>query len=563
MGNDGFFADGKHSIGMKKWRLLILKNQMVFGNLISNLVGVQVVELISLRSIDPPTLELQRLTAFIDAVFMPVVFFLVFFFTLLYERPIRKVLNLKYSFELPVEEPLMTKARRRLLNEPFVLIAVDLAVWMIAAGVYPLILRFAYEGDFHGLRIVFRTLMVCMITLTVAFFFLEHILQKGMVPHFFPEGGLSKISKSLRIRIRTRIAAMIFACNVIPCVSFIVIVREAFRIDPAPGRVLELLGKSIATNSILFILAGLFVARLVSLNLSKPIEEIISVLKSIRRGDLDKKVRVMSNDEIGYTGDAINEMTKGLREKEEMRHSLDLAREVQLNLLPETCPEIKGLDIAGRSIYCEETGGDYFDFFELVDTNKRLAVVVGDVAGHGIPSALMMASARAFLRIRSFLGGSISQVITDVNVQLSRDAGGSGQFMTLFFLAIDSESGNIGWVRAGHDPAILYDPLSDSFQQLKGGGIPLGVDENWIYEENQQSGLSNGRVIVAGTDGVWEARSADEKMFGKEPIYEIIRRKSGCRAEEILDEIMSALENFRGGPKLEDDATVVVVRFTS
>jgi phosphoserine phosphatase RsbU/P len=549
---------------MNKWRLIILKNQMVFGNFFSNLVGVKVVGLISLRSIDPPTQDLQHLTSTIDAIFMPIVFLLIFFFTLFYERPIRKYIDQKYILGQPVSEPLKSQARRHLLNEPFVLIGVDLLIWIVAAVVYPVVFRVAYEGDFHWHRVVFRTLMVCMITLIVAFFFLEHILQKRMVPFFFPEGGLSRISKSLRIRIRTRIAALIMACNIIPCLAFIIIVRETFRMTMEPEPLLDLLRKSILTNSVVFIITGLFLARLVSLNLSKPFKEIISVLKDIRRGNLDSRVRVMSNDEIGYTGDAINEMTKGLQEREKMRRSLDLAREVQLNLLPKSPPSIKGLDIAGRSIYCDQTGGDYFDFLTFDGQKKdQMAVVVGDVSGHGIPSALLMASARAFLRLRAFLPGTFAQTVTDVNIQLSRDVGYSGQFMTLFLLGIDAEAGEIHWVRAGHDPAILYDRRSDSFEELMGEGLPLGVDEHSTYEENGKTGLNQDQVIIIGTDGIWEARGPDGKMFGKDPLYKILRQKNGLGAEEILHEIMSALKDFKSGLELEDDATMVVIRFTS
>jgi phosphoserine phosphatase RsbU/P len=549
---------------MKKWRLISLKNQMVVGNFFSNLVGVQVVGFISLRSIDPPTQDLQRLTGAVDSIFMPVVFFMIFLFTLFYEKPIRQFIDQKYRLEQPVGEPLETLARRRLLNEPFVLIAVDLVVWLIAAIVYPLFFWVAYDGDFHWHRVVFRTLMVCMITLITAFFFLEHILQKRMIPYFFPEGGLSKIAKSLRIRIRTRIAALIMACNVIPCLAFIIIVRETFRMTMEPEPLLDLLRKSILTNSFIFILTGLFLARLVSLNLSKPLEEIISVLKDIRGEHFDSRVRVMSNDEIGYTGDAINEMAKGLQDREKMRRSLDLAREIQLNLLPKSPPSIKGLDIAGRSIYCDQTGGDYFDFFEPDGQKKgQAAVLVGDVSGHGIPSALLMASARAFLRLRAFLPGTIAQTVTDVNIQLSRDVGYSGQFMTLFFLGIDADAGEIHWVRAGHDPAILYDRDSDLFEELMGKGLPLGVDEHSRYEEYEKTGLCRDQVIIIGTDGIWEARGPDGKMFGKDPLYEILRQKSGFGAEEILREIMSALKDFKSGLELEDDATMVVIRFTS
>lgn len=247
-----------------------------------------------------------------------------------------------------------------------------------------------------------------------------------------------------------------------------------------------------------------------------------------------------------------------------MRQSLDLAREVQLNLLPKSSPSIKGLDIAGRSIYCDQTGGDYFDFFVFDGQKKdQMAVVVGDVSGHGIPSALLMASARAFLRLRAFLPGTFAQTVTDVNIQLSRDVGYSGQFMTLFLLGIDAEAGEIHWVRAGHDPAILYDRRSDSFEELMGKGLPMGVDEHSTYEENGKTGLNQDQVIIIGTDGIWEARGPDGKMFGKDPLYEILRQKSGFGAEEILHEIMSALKDFKSGLELEDDATMVVIRFTS
>ncbi len=545
---------------MDKVRLIRLKNLMVAGNFFANLVGVQVVSLITLRSIAPPPEELVILADSVDIVFLPVVFVSVFLFTLVYERPVRQFLNALYGDAGAVTEHLRTQARRRLLNEPFVLIAVDFAVWATAAVVYPLVFSIAHDGELSLHRIVFRTMMVCMITLIVAFFLLEHILQKKMVPHFFPEGGLSRVAETLRIRIRTRVGALFVASNIIPCLAFVFIVRETYTSPLEPSRLLELLRNSILTNSLIFIFTGIFLAGLVVFNLTKPLEEIISVLKSIRNGRLDSRVRVISNDEIGYAGDAINDMAEGLREREKLRQSLELAREVQLNLLPGSPPQLEGLDIAGRSLYCDRTGGDYFDFFERDGREGgRLAVVVGDVAGHGISSALLMATARAFVRIRSSLPGSIARVVTDVNAQLSRDVGDSGRFMTLFFLGIDPEKGKVTWVRAGHDPAILYDPVADSFDELKGKGLPLGVDETWEYEEAEMSGLTGGQVVVLATDGVWEARGPDGKMFGKEPLFEIVRKYRDRGAEEILDEIAAALKEFKGGLELEDDITLVVV----
>ena len=181
--------------------------------------------------------------------------------------------------------------------------------------------------------------------------------------------------------------------------------------------------------------------RVGSRNITEPIKEIIRVLKRVRKGQFDEKVQVVSNDEIGYTGDVINEMTEGLEERDLMKRSLELAMEVQQNLLPKENPRIEGLDIAGKSIYCDETGGDYYDFITL-DGNRRgnIAIVVGDVSGHGIHSALLMATARASIRQRTYLMGDLSQVISDVNRQITGDVEESGQFMTLFYMIVDQDS---------------------------------------------------------------------------------------------------------------------------
>jgi len=144
----------------------------------------------------------------------------------------------------------------------------------------------------------------------------------------------------------------------------------------------------------------------------------------------------------------INEMTKGLIEREKMQLSLNLAKEVQQNLLPKGNLRINDLDISGKSIYCDETGGDYYDFIINNDTiDQKICVAIGDVSGHGIPSALLMAAVRSSLRQRASLPGTTAVIISDVNRQLVSDVEDSGQFMTLFFLAIDPESGQIEWVR--------------------------------------------------------------------------------------------------------------------
>lgn len=317
----------------------------------------------------------------------------------------------------------------------------------------------------------------------------------------------------------------------------------------------------IVVVTVLIILLGIFMSLLVSLYFSKPIDRLMDGIRAILDGDYDHQVRVDRNDELGDVGNAFNQMSQGLKERQIMRRSLALAMEVQRSLLPRRVPRIEDLDIAGKSIYCDETGGDYYDF---IDTGHqglgKIGLVLGDVSGHGIPSALLMATARAFIRQRSYLAGSIAEVVSDVNHLLTRDVEESSSFMTLFYLSVDISARRLHWVRAGHDPAIYYDPVTDRFDYLVGQGIPLGVDADWTFEENQKDDLRPGQIIVIGTDGIWESRNAEGIMFGKTPVLNLIRQNREASAREILDAIIEGLDRFRRGVELEDDVTLLVIK---
>jgi sigma-B regulation protein RsbU (phosphoserine phosphatase) len=243
------------------------------------------------------------------------------------------------------------------------------------------------------------------------------------------------------------------------------------------------------------------------------------------------------------------------------KKALVLAGEVQKSLLPHDKPLVKGLDIAGRNVSCDEIGGDYYDFLWRRESKRGpFSVVVGDISGHGVDSALLMTTARAFLRMRASQPGTISEVITAMNHHLALDVLETGRFMTLFYLTIDPEKKCIDWVRAGHDPALLYDPLRDDFEELKGQGIALGVTDEFNYTQSQKAGLINGQIIAIGTDGIWEAFNRRGEMFGKERLRDVIRRKAGESASTILSSVYDELNEFTLGQKSEDDITLVVIK---
>ena len=186
--------------------------------------------------------------------------------------------------------------------------------------------------------------------------------------------------------------------------------------------------------------------------------------------------------------------------------------------------------------------------------------MVGDVTGHGVDAALLMTTARAFLRMRASQPGSISDIITAMNRHLSQDVLETGRFMTLFYMTLDPEEKSIDWIRAGHDPAIIYDPVRDRFEELKGSGMALGVDEAFVYRASHKTDMSNGQIIAIGTDGIWESYNTHGKMFGKERFREIIRRNSNASAGDILNAVFYELAQYTKGQKPEDDITLVIIK---
>lgn len=314
-------------------------------------------------------------------------------------------------------------------------------------------------------------------------------------------------------------------------------------------------------TGIVFVLLILLLIRLVTGRTVAAIRQVSNAARNIAVGHYGEPLPVKSEDEVGQLTRSFNTMMQQLEEGIRLKQALDLAMEIQQSFLPKQSPPIEGLDIAGKAIYCDETGGDYYDFLQLFELgNGRVGVAVGDVVGHGIGAALLMTTARAFLRCRVTQPGSLAAMITDVNRLLCIDTALSGDFMTLFFLLLDFERREIQWVRAGHDPAIVHDLRSGSFSELMGEGMALGVEETLQYRDHISTEWPADQVIVIGTDGIWEAENTDFELYGKERLKDVIRRSGHLSAEEIMSEVISDLEDFRQTAPQKDDITLVVLK---
>lgn len=300
-----------------------------------------------------------------------------------------------------------------------------------------------------------------------------------------------------------------------------------------------------------------------SQTISKPMNLMVEAFKDLAQGDFSARVEFKTGDERDTLVETFNRIGPQLEHLLETQQALDVAHEIQENLLPARSPKLPGWQISGAIRYCDQTGGDYYDYYMTAcDGDPVLSVVVGDVSGHGVASALLMTTARALLRVHTECTRiSASRRVSQVSNLLAQDVHGTGQFMTLFYMEIMQNKDTVRWVRAGHDPAIVYLPEQKDFTELRGKGLPLGVMERFEYEESEIELTQQGTIILLGTDGIWEARKGGYgDLYGKDRVREIIRKYASKTAEEIRDYVLEAVEAWQKNVPNADDVTIVVLK---
>ncbi|MCP4671125.1 MAG: PP2C family protein-serine/threonine phosphatase [Desulfobacula sp.] len=473
---------------------------------------------------------------------------------------------------ISIPELLEQKAKQKILNLPIASAIISLINWGIAALVIPfffLIHPFGFQISLAEIYIflwVATGIIISGMVTCVMVFFVTELICRQVWEKFFPAGELIHIKGVFRVKLWPRILIIFLMTSIFPLMdmAFVSYQKAEMMLTADPAEVLRSLMFLIiflmGVECTLVIVLSMFMSR----SIVAPILDLKAAMLKVEKADFDARAKVIDNNELGELSQHFNQMTIGLKERYEIMQSLAIAKEVQQNLLPHEVPAIDGLDIAGKSVYCDQTGGDYIDFIDTqIEGNQTQIFAIGDVSGHGIPSALLMSSARAFLRQRLALSGTLDQIITDVNVQFCNDVQATGRFMTLFVCALDLEKYTLKWIRAGHDPALLYDPTTDKFAELEqGGGIPLGIDETYIYQESTipKNTFRSGQILFIGTDGIWESRNENKEMFGKERVKKVIRDNKDANAQKIMDNLFDDLDTFMGSCSYFDDVTLIVVK---
>jgi len=245
-------------------------------------------------------------------------------------------------------------------------------------------------------------------------------------------------------------------------------------------------------------------------------------------------------------------------EKERQDREIRLVQSVQRAYQPERLEHaVACLEAAGLNQLCEDASGDYYDLFERAD--GRLVVVIGDVSGHGLGAALVMAQARALVHALADSVPGVADLLALLNAHLARDMT-AGRFMTFFVAVADPATGEVAWNSAGHPPVLLHRAATGEVEWLAPQGIVLGILPEVTYPPTPPVRLEPGDALLLYTDGATEARNAGHEMLEEEGLAKIVGRLADRSAPALLEGIRDALVEWTGDDAFQDDLTLVALR---
>lgn len=244
-------------------------------------------------------------------------------------------------------------------------------------------------------------------------------------------------------------------------------------------------------------------------------------------------------------------------QKLRIEQALSIARSIQRNFLPTKPATAERLDVYGHSVSCDETGGDYYDYFEMPD--GALGLVIADVTGHGVGPALLMATARSALRVLVRAEPSIEQLLFRLNNLLREDVH-DGRFITLFLGSVDVKKGVFRNVGAGHTPPILCRVRDGSTHLVPSKGPPLGIVGDAKFAAGTELPVAKGDMLLLTTDGIIEAMDKSGDQYGFTRLRAAVARLAKGSAREVVEGVMGDVAAFAGDTGLRDDATLVAVK---
>ncbi|MBN2170016.1 MAG: SpoIIE family protein phosphatase [Candidatus Krumholzibacteriota bacterium] len=312
---------------------------------------------------------------------------------------------------------------------------------------------------------------------------------------------------------------------------------------------------------------GVLAALVLMGRLLRPMDALRAGLERIGRGDLDTPIALRARTELGLLAEAVDEMAAELKsaqvtlvESGRLAHEMELARDIQRNLLPAGHLDAGGCRVTGAHRAAAEVGGDYYDFFALPD--GRVAVAIADVSGKGLAGCLIMSMLSALLRSYQGDFGSPAALLVMLEHQL-QDTLKLGQFVTMFYGVLDPDSGELRYASAGHSPLLIHRAATGEVEWHHTRGIPLGAVAGGALAttlEDARLLLAPGDLLVQYTDGINESFAPDGEQFDFSRIETVVREHAAAGGEAVLAALRRAVHDWTGRDAPDDDETLLVIQ---
>jgi serine phosphatase RsbU (regulator of sigma subunit) len=312
----------------------------------------------------------------------------------------------------------------------------------------------------------------------------------------------------------------------------------------------------------LFILIALAGIVPLSTRLTRNLSSLGDGVRRIAKGDYAARVPVRAKDEVGELAQAFNQMAEDVEkhqraalEQERIKRELELGRQIQHDMLPHAPLKLGLTEIKGVSVPAREVGGDFFNYFET--PAGQVALLVGDVSGKGVGAALLMANIQASLRTRLALGQDLSALARELDKDIEDNSPGP-VYATLFVGILDRATRQLRYVNAGHHPQYVLH-AQGGLEKMSSTGLPVGLYAGHGFRE-QQIQLSAGDLLFFYTDGCVEAENEAGEMFGADRLEALLRSAATAQTIDLLAQVESEVNGFRGTREPFDDATMMSVR---
>ena len=319
---------------------------------------------------------------------------------------------------------------------------------------------------------------------------------------------------------------------------------------------------------VLMIALVVAVANVLAGRITHPVRLLMKDMRIVAQGDLDHRTKPHSADEVGVLAEEFNLMTQNLKEaqsalveQEKAEYELQIAQEVQQQLLPAQLPEIPGYESASYYKGAKAVSGDYYDFIPL--GGGLWGFIVADVSGKGIPGSMVMSVTRTIVRLvaekhQHNAANTLKETNRLIAKQIKR-----GMFVTAFYAVLDTTTGTLTLASAGHNPMVLYRHQARKVELAAPKGIAIGFNEGPLFDKNVQQfqiQVGVGGLVAIYPDGFPEAMNEANEEFGDEEFYKRIGTYGARGAQGVIDAVVQDVADHRGRAAQSDDLTIITVR---